>query len=130
MNQANGPHTDLTIYSKGLNADTEKSFEQLKCLYNIIAAIHSVMIILLFLISLVTLNIAFIVVMILNFLKLYYSVAYVHYPKSKSARSCFCSIVLLIFMFINLISFILIAVISFIMLISLIACPEFLEGIA
>ena len=107
MNQQNGPYNDLTIYDRGLDVETEKSFDGLKCIFNVFMVLFIISLVPSCLLSLVSLNIIFIAISAFTVAVAYYSIHYVHHPKSEAARSIYCTHVLTIYLVLNLLFYIL-----------------------
>ena len=106
MNQQNGPYNDLTIYDRGLDVETEKSFDGLKCIFNVFTVLSIIGLVPNCLFSLASLNIIFIAISAFNLAVTYYSIHYVHLPKSEAARSIYCTYVLTIYVVLCMVSYV------------------------
>ena len=106
MNQQNGPYNDLTIYDRGLDLETEKSFDGLKCIFNVFTVLSIIGLVPNCLFSLASLNIIFIAISAFNVAVTYYSIHYVHYPKSEAARSIYCTHVLTVYVVLFMVSYV------------------------
>ena len=103
MNKQNRPYDDLTIYDAGIDIETDRSFGRLKQLFDFFAAIYYIILIPSCLLLYQYMGIVAFAISAYMISVAYFSIAYVHYPKSKAARSMFCFLILAIYVILNLI---------------------------
>ena len=111
MNQQNGPYNDLNIYEKGLSEETERSFDDIKSLFNVFLVIQCTFIVPFCILSFLSGSMPHIIMSVFSMLAIFYLIAYVHYPKSEPAGSCLCSLILSIYVALNVIGYVMLCIV-------------------